>query len=214
MGVTYSFYAEIKVKDKWYSLNPIIKDVMGNAKSRPILEGRSWLHDAVDELYESRRSVGVPEDASEEVLSHFHTPLDDEYGNMWGKVTYRQYYQSSVYELSYLDHIASRIKKDRPYKFRGYVRKRAIANFEVGEIEEISNWLTPEEYEKTSAKEKKYYAWYEWNEPDDEYGVFYALYSRVESLCEWFWQFGFPYESGLSQYDISRGDIRIIVQTS
>ena len=41
MGTEYSIYAEVRVKDKWYSLNPLVCDADDNLIVMPILSGRS-----------------------------------------------------------------------------------------------------------------------------------------------------------------------------
>lgn len=211
MGVHYSFYAEVKVEGKWYSLCPLVKTVMGEIKVCPFLNGRSMLRELVDDLEdEFCRSVGIPEDASEEIKSRF-SPLDKEADWFGTKKTYREYYQSCVFEVGYVPAIKNRIIEERPHKFRGYVLKRTIAAFEVNEIEEIPNWLTLSEYRKLSAEEKKEYAWYEWNEEGSRYALLYGLHEKIEMQFYWFVNHGIPYESHIDTENISLNDIRIIV---
>ena len=43
----------------------------------------------------------------------------------------------------------------KEYKYEGYVSKRTVADFEVGETDEIDNQFTYEEYLAFSDKQKK-----------------------------------------------------------
>ncbi|MCD2491593.1 hypothetical protein LQE92_02995 [Lacrimispora sp. NSJ-141] len=56
------------------------------------------------------------------------------------------------------------MKKDRPFRYHGYVLKYSIAAYEIGEQEEIIDWLTRQEYDFLSEEEKKDYVYFEWNE--------------------------------------------------
>ena len=74
MSVYNSIYAEVKVGDKWFSLNPIVKNYKGEYVSTALLLGQSWLNDTVNTLRDYASSSGLPEDASEETLKHFSPP--------------------------------------------------------------------------------------------------------------------------------------------
>lgn len=210
MGVYHSIYAEMRVAGKWYSLCPLIKTVMGDIEICPFLEGKSYLHDLVDDLSEYSYSVGVPEDVSDEIKSKFQ-PLDEELDCLGKKITCREYYKSYVFVVKYVPAIKNRIIEERPHKYRGYVSKRTIADFEVREIESIGYWLTEQEYKNLTADEKKEYAWYEWNESDSTYALLYSLHKKIEMQFSWFVNFGIPYNSGIDAEDISLSDIRVIV---
>ena len=211
MGVDYRFYAEVKAGGKWFNISPMIRNVDGKVRTVPLMTGRSLLYDFVNDLEEFASQRGVPEDASEDIKGVFYQPLDEEMSG-FGHRTFRQYYQSLVFVVKYVPAIRSRVVKDRPCKFRGYVSKRQIASFEVNETEEITSWLTPQEYNALSPNKKKYYAWFEWNEPDSEYGYLYDLYQKIENQIVWFVQHGIPYESEIDSETISFSDVRVIVQ--
>ena len=106
--------------------------------------------------------------------------------------------------------VKSRIKKERPYKYMGYVNKYAIAGFEVGE-NDIEYWLTKDEYDKLDEERKKEYAWYEWNNYYDEYGSLFEIYQMIENLLSWFREAGFDYKSGYNIEDATSGNVRLII---
>lgn len=91
--------------------------------------------------------------------------------------------------VNYGKAIKSRVKKDKPTRYRGYASKVSIAAFEIDEYDSIGHWLTPEEYEKLSEKAKQEYSYYEWDEADDWYKVYNLIVDRVDTMlgyfCRW-----------------------------
>ena len=93
MGTEYSIYAEVRVKDKWYSINPLIPEESGKLTIVPILSGRSRLKNAVDELEESAYIHGRPADLSNELKSIFFQRDEDDAGYGLPGWNYKQYYK-------------------------------------------------------------------------------------------------------------------------
>ena len=211
MSTTYYFHAEIQLKDRWFCLDPIIKNINGELRTVPFKEGGgSYLFETINTLEEYRYSCGVPEDASKELLEQF-VSLDKTVENFGTQMTYREYYNRMVFVIDYEKAIKKNIVLNRPHKYRGYVYRNSIPCFEVGELDDLS-WLTESEYNKLSKQEQKEYAWYEWDYFDDEYYQLYDIYSKVESLIEWFVENGIPNNSGYSYLDAENGKVRIIVE--
>ena len=71
MGTYYAIYAEVRVGNKWYSLNPTFQRTDGKIDVCPVVSGRNWLREAYEELEEVQYSYGRPEDLSKEVRSVF-----------------------------------------------------------------------------------------------------------------------------------------------
>ena len=156
---------------------------------------------------------GVPEDASPEILGKFK-PLDDLTGlNVGNGLTWREFYKHFVHAVNYDEAVRKRIKKDRPFKYQGYVYKHLIAAFEVGE-EEIGYWLTRDEYAAMTEQEQKEYAWYEWNDYDGEYGILYSIYSMVENLLEWYRQNALFTSKQYNYEDFIGSNVRLIIYMS
>lgn len=103
--------------------------------------------------------------------------------------TYKDFYSRSMFLVNYGKSVKSRVKKDKPTRYRGYASKVSIAAFEIDEYDTIGYWLTPEEYEKLSDKEKQKYSYYEWDEYDDWYRVYNLIVDRVDTMlgyfCRW-----------------------------
>lgn len=162
MGTYYSIYAEACVGEKWYNISPLIKGRDGVIKAYPIIDGKSFLSETYDKLRDDLYMRGRPADLSPELREIFNEDDDESYG--YFAETYKQHYDNSMFLVNYVKSVKNRVKKDRPFRYQGYVFKYSIAAYEIGEQEEIFDWLTRQEYDSLSEEEKKDYAYFEWNE--------------------------------------------------
>lgn len=191
MSVYYTVYAEVKVGNKWYNLTPIMKDRNGVYRAQPLICGQSYIREAYEELQKSSYASGRPHDISEELRQVF--PHDDEENvkDYYRDMTYKQYYSQVLCVVNYGKSVKSRVKADRQTRYRGYVNKYNLAAYEIGETEDIVNWIHSTRYEELSEESKKEYAYYEWNEWGDWYAVYVDLVHKVDALLsifnEWSW---------------------------
>ena len=186
MSRTYHIYAEVRYKGQWYNLNPMMMNSKGEYDLRPVYWGGSEMWDAYCELEDDVWIRGIPEDMCQELRNCFHNNLDENL-NGWPKdYTYRKYYSSSMFAVRLDRGFTRRIVKDRPYKYRGYIYRHTLAAFESGEMEDINNWITIDEYKQLSDKEKDEYVFYEWNNSYDNYGIYTAVVARIRHLLSWF----------------------------
>ena len=93
----------------------------------------------------------------------------------------------------------------------GYVYRELIPSFEVGEIDDIENWLTIDEYKALPEDEKKSYAYYEWNNRWDEYDYKRSIVSKITFLTNLFTE-GDSVEDKCGWIDLQDSDIRLIVE--
>ena len=212
MSTYYYIYAEARYKGKWYSINPIVKKADGTYKVKEVFWAQSGFLEMFRYLQNLAIDQGILDDFSQETRSMFHENLDDTY-LAWGNgITYRQEYERSVIVVPY-DKLKPHIVRDRPYKHRGYVFRECIPNFECGEIDDIENWITIEEYKALAEDEKKYYAYYEWNNRWDDYEYKSILISKIDFLSDLF-RDGDSVEGKCGWIDVSDADIRLIVEQS
>lgn len=68
MGTYYSIYAEVRVGNKWYNLNPQFERADGKIDVCPVSSGRNWLRETYEESEEDRYGYGRPEDVSQEYI--------------------------------------------------------------------------------------------------------------------------------------------------
>lgn len=213
MGTEYSIYAEVRVKDKWYSLNPLVCDAEENMLLMPILSGRSRIKEAVDELEDSAYAHGRPVDLSKELRSVFHQGDEEDAGYGIPGWNYKKYYKQMMFIVNYGKTVKKRINIDKPTHYRGYVTKHQLANFEIGEIDNFSNWLTSSEYEKLTGEEKKEYTFFEWNTWGDWYGIYNELVQKIDVLLQFFneWAFTNISEANLDERQPTSDYVRLII---
>lgn len=186
MGIYYSIYAEARVGNKWYNISPMMKNKKGEYRAQPVISGQSWLREAVDELEDQSYMCGRPDDLSEEIRAIYNQDDDADAGFGKKEYTYKRYYSQTLFVVNYGKTVKSRVKENRPTRYQGYVNKHCLAAYEIGEVDDIANWIHATEYEKLSPKEKKDYAYYEWNEYADWYGIYSDLVNKVDSLLAFF----------------------------
>ncbi len=216
MSVYYSIYAEVRVGNQWYNISPLMRKSDGEVKAQPILSGQSWMKEAIDELEDASFMLGRPTDISAELKNIFSHEDDEVAENFSRNITYKQYYNQTLFVVNYGKAVKSRIKADKPTRYQGYVDKHCLAAFELGEVEYIANWVHPNEYAKLSADEKKEYTYYEWNEYDDWYTVYVDLVKKVDCLLDFFkeWAFANIKDANLDELSPSADYVRLIIERS
>lgn len=215
MGTSYIVYAEVRIKDKWYSINPYIRKINGEIVMKPIYDWGSGFRQAYEEIEEGAYMHGRPDDLSDDVRQKF--PEADDAMVEWYKMTYKQFYGQFMVVANYGKVIASRIIPNRDTRYAGYVYKPTIASWELQEIDGIGRWLTKEEYAELPDKEKQEYSWYEWSEWDDWYDHYVSIARKVRMQLNYFVEYGF-YGSDL-KYNLDDrypddSDIRLIIYVS
>ncbi len=214
MSVYYSVYAEANIDGKWYSLCPYFKNNKGELKTNSIFWAQSAFWEIHNELEEHLLGRGIPEDMSEGLREIFHEELEEEIEGWGGTITWEEYYRNNLYYVNFDQAIIPKVNKEKPFKYEGYVLKKELADFEVYEREEFSEWLTQDEYNALSEKQKRQYIYHRWNDPWGEYWIYrtiadriWALKSLFTNICE--------YDIGGSLYNgIMDSQIRIYVYVS
>lgn len=213
MGTYYSIYAEVRVGDKWYNLNPLFQGEDGEIDVCPVLDGRSWLREGYEELEENSYACGRPKDISKEVKTVFAHEDDEPHDGLFGINTYKDFYNQTIFLVNYGKSVKSRVVEHRPTRYRGYVLKVSIAAYEINEYDIIGSWLTEKEYEKLSDNEKKQYAYYEWDEPDDWYKIYNMIVEKVDCMLNYFcsWAFYALKDADLDERCPTADYVRLIV---
>lgn len=216
MGTYYSIYAEVRVGDKWYNLNPVFQCEDGTLDVCPVVSGRNWLRDTYEELEESLYERGRPENISKEVKMAFPHEDDEPYDPDLRINTYKDFYNQSFFLVNYGKAVKCRVKKDKPTRYQGYVTKVALAAYEINEYEGFGHWLTAEEYEKLSDKARKQYTYYEWDEPDDWYKGYNMIVEKVDCMLDYFRDWAYYAIRNVSMDDLSptADSVRLLVYLS
>lgn len=182
MSTYYSIYAEANVDGKWYSLCPYFKNDKGEAKTHSIFWAQSAFWDVNNELEDHSLGCGIPDDMSDGLREIFHENLQDEMESWGGSITWDKYYKGSIYYVNFARAIVPKVNKDKPYKYEGFVLKKELAEFEVYEREEFSEWLTQDEYDDLTEKQKRQYIFHRWNDPYGDYWIYRTIADRIWTL--------------------------------
>ena len=210
MSTYYYIYAEARYKDKWYSINPIVRKADGTYLVKEVFWAQSGFREMYYNMEEWATERGIPDNLSVELRSKYRENLDDVYADLGSKITYRQYYRSKILIVPY-QKMKPHLVRDRPYKHMGYVYRECIPDFECGEVDEIENWITIDEYKNLSDEEKKSYAYYEWNNRWDDYDYKRSIVSKISFLANLFSD-GDSIDERCGWIDVSDSDIRLIVE--
>lgn len=211
MGVYYNLYAEANIDGRWYCLCPFFKDKAGSYKTGNLFWAQSVFQEVHYDLESKNTGFGLPDDLSDGLREIFYEDLDAEMNGGWGHRTWREYYNQYIYTVNFAKTIAPKVNKNKPFKYEGYILKNELAAFEVYEIEEFSEWLTEDEYQALSVKEKRQYVFHRWNDPYGEYWIYTDIYQRVRVLCDLFQTIMESYIRGSLSEGISDSQVRLLI---
>lgn len=214
MSTYYNIYAEANIDGKWYSLCPYFKiDKDKNPITSSIYWAQSIFWEVNNDLEEYAIGRGIPDDMSEGLREVFHEDLQEE-SDFWGEITWEQYYNQFIYYVNFAQAIVPKVNKDKQYKYEGFVLKKELAEFEVYEREEFSEWLTQIEYNALTDKAKRRYVFYQWNDLDGDYKIYRELADRIWALKDLFADIFECHIKGSLYEGISDSQIRVYVYIS
>lgn len=214
MSTYYYIYAEANVKGKWYSLNPVMPLSSGGYGTGAITYfSQSSYPEIIYHLKGHSIYSGLPEDISNSTKEHFRDNMDDLVDYWTSSMTYREYYKSTAFVVNFDAAVLQKIKKDRPYKYMGYIPREILAAFECGELEEIECWITPQEYKELDPEEQRIYVYHEWNNWADDYTMYQDISKKICAQMDWFSQIDgiLDEECTYADRDLTPGQVRLIV---
>lgn len=214
MSTYYSVYAEANIDGKWYSLCPYFRNNKGETTTNAIFWAQSVFWEVNNYLEDFMIGRGIPEDMSDGLREIFHEDLQEEIESWGGHITWGKYYESCIYYVNFDKAIVPKVNKDKPYKYEGFVLKKELAEFEVYEREEFSEWLTQEEYNALTEKQKRQYVFHRWNDPFGEYWIYRTIADRVWTLASLFADACESDIGGSLYQGISDSQIRLYVHRS
>ena len=153
MGVDYTIYTEVYLKDKWYGIDSYVLTPAGEFKLSPLLSGRSYVREFLNNI-ELSKIIYFPE-LAESTQKYMIEHTDEEYRDQLLSMKF------DVYDF----YSAVKSKHVREHQYEYFVPRYSVVAFETGEIEEINNWLTRESYDELPKEEQKEYVFFKWTEP-------------------------------------------------
>lgn len=178
MSTYYTLYLEAKINGEWKCLNHEIPYLDDKKHESPTYlaetywsGSRSYFQNTADKLLELGYR-GSYEELSE-VLRARYKYNDD---NM-------RFFHCVITPL---DIMRSIMPKGFLKEYHGIVHKNTIFAYETGDIEDIYDYISSEEYVKLTCEEKRLYQYYEWNSSDGWYGNFVDILAHAHwQLYEW-----------------------------
>ena len=201
MGVEYTIYTEVYLKDKWYNIDSYTLTPAGEFKLSPLLKGKSFVREFLDHI------------------DNFQTINFSDLADTTQKYMIEQTYQEYMDQLLsmkfdvYDFYSEVKSKYVREYQYEYYALRYSVAAFEIGEIEEIDYWRTRESYDELSTEEQKEYVFFKWTEPDSWYKLLTNVITRVEiRLADFF--AGASWDNDFGEYFQHANPVRLVVEIS
>ena len=188
MSTVYELYTEVRIDEKWHCINSFIKNYDSDA------------YEMVKTYYNGSRTY-----FQKTYLELCNIGRTGEYGQLseelQKELTDFKAYDLHITIISYSD-LKSCIPKDNIKEYHGYVLKDVVAQYELGEIDEICDLMNIEEINEMTPEEKRLYQYFEWNDTTGWYEKFMAIRDRVNmQLYDW------DEVNGWKNYD----DVRLIM---
>ena len=154
MGVEYRVFAEVNIDGKWYNLSPSYLKKDGTPVTGPLF----WACSSFSPVHYDLRGCclfrGIPDDMSGELKELLHVDAEFE-DSFYGAKTWREYYENTLYCVNFAQAVVPHVKKEKQFKYEGFVLKYELAAFECEDLEEFTEWLTQEEYDAYLKKEQR-----------------------------------------------------------
>ena len=188
MSSSYEFFTEVRLKDGWHCINPVMKKDATNDDGCPLAltywsGSRSYFGETADKLYD----MGICFDVSD---------LSPELSQFFDNGYVRQ-------SLIALEDIKSAMPSSVKFDHYGYVDKRDIFLYESGELDDIYEYYSYDEYSGFTDEKKKSYQYYEWDASDGWFTHFKTLINNTETLLYFY--------TTVNYVDISPSNVRLVM---
>jgi hypothetical protein len=176
MGTQYNFYTQIKLKEQWICVNPLVPkyDKDGNLIKYKLAEtywngSRSYFSNAFNKF----RELGFEMPFSQ---------LDKTIKNEFNEPDDYSFFGNEQEEMVYVADYSKIKSKIHPSLFEssGMVLKSDIFRFEK-EGEDIYDWLTLEDFKELPGEAQALYAPYHWDALDGWHHHFKEIVEKVEN---------------------------------
>lgn len=197
MSTWYDLYLEGEVNGEWRAIGPFMKRKDGSVNLVPFVSGQSpveWMLNDIDCWH------GMPKGVSDEVAK-----LVD-YGGAEGALTNDDFHM--FYERTRWFPLSCVRVDPARFEHEAYVGRESMNKFELGDIEEICDWITPEEYADLPADERRAYTYFRWTDP----GGSYDMRCKLKALA---WELIHIYEASVLLYEDDADEVssaRVIVR--
>lgn len=170
MSTQYFMYTEVNIDGTWVCINNKLRNVQKGSETlcNTYYSGSRYYFRAVADKIEEIGSPVKPDELSVELQSHFNWSEDD--------IQYWRAFAISPEDMRacFPDDVALR-------EFCGYVYKNTLFSYQTGEIDDIDESLSADEYLKLPEEKRKCYSYYEW---DSAFG-WYKYFKEILEHYRW-----------------------------
>lgn len=150
MSTSYFLYTEAYINNKWVCINPAFEKEGQRRLAMTYESGsRSYFGQAADKIEEIGGRLRF-DDLSAEVQARYENCRDDEFIRILS---------------AEVDAMRSCMPSGQTHEHHEIVLKDAVFAYESGDIEDLYESITPEEYEKLDDVGKQLYQYYGWDDP-------------------------------------------------
>ena len=164
MGTDYFFYTEAKIDNTWYGIDPRILRLQN--REEPLTYkinytywngSRSYFGETYDKLKDISKPIRLEDTSTEFRIDHLLGWRGDDKDAI-------PYYDNMLRVMNF-SQLMSLNSNKKMHDYHGLYRKDSIALFEAGEIEDLYDDISPEDYSALDDEAKKVYQYYEWDDP-------------------------------------------------
>ena len=150
MSTNYFLYTEAYIDDKWVCINPAFNKERKRRLAMTYESGsRSYFGQTADKIEEVGETLRF-EDLSAELQEYFENCRNSEFIRILS---------------AEVDTLQGCLPSGQAHERHGIVLKDSVFAYESGDVEELYETITPEEYAKLDEAGKQLYQYYEWDDP-------------------------------------------------
>lgn len=171
MSTSYFLYTEAYVDNKWVCINPGF-DMDGKRRLAMTYESgsRSYFGQTADKFEEIGEALRF-EDLSAELQGRYERCRNDEFVRILS---------------AEVDAMRGCMPSGQAHEYHGIVLKDAVFAYESGNVEDLYEAITPEEYAKLDDVGKQLYQYYEWDDPIGWFVYFKEILEHVQwQIHDW-----------------------------
>ena len=171
MSTSYFLYTEAFIDDKWVCINPGF-DKEGKRRLAMTYESgsRSYFGQTADKIEEIGGRLRF-DDLSAELQARYENCRDDEFIRILS---------------AEVDAMRSCMPSGQAHEYHGIVLKDSVFAYESGDVEDLYESITPEEYAKLDDVGKQLYQYYEWDDPMGWFVHFKEILEHVQwQIHDW-----------------------------
>lgn len=171
MSTSYFLYTEAYIDNKWVCINPSFERDGKRRLAMTYESGsRSYFGQTADKIEEIGGSLQF-EDMSDVLQERYEKYKDDSFIRILS---------------AEVDDMRGCMPLGQAHERHGIVLKDSVFAYESGDIEELYESITPEEYAKLDEVGKQLYQYYEWDDPMDWFVHFKEILQHVHwQIHDW-----------------------------